>query len=444
MLSSESSHSNNSDGSPGSPGSLAGIRVLDFTHYLAGPFSTFQLALQGADVLKIEPIGGDGMRLSPIGRDWSERQLAPAWMASNVNKRSMTLDLARPQAIDIIERLVSDFDVVCENFRPGVMDRLGIGYQRLSQLHPRLIYCGVSGFGNSGPERRTASFDGKIQAMSGLMSITGEEVNGPMRAGFAVADISTGMTAAFAMACALFQRSQTGRGAFVDVSMLESMMSFLAPQVAEYTVADYRHQQFGNRSTSRKPTADRFRCGNGYIVLAVLTDKQFSSLLTALDRADALADPRFADWFSRTEHAQALRELIERGMREGDPKSWELKLTQADVPCATVHSIAEILEHPQMQARGFLNQVHTAYGPVRLAGAGFRIGDTAPSDTAPDDTAPDDTAPDDTAPIDALTLALPGEHNDEVLASLGFDAAQISVLRESKVIGSAHIVRNTK
>jgi crotonobetainyl-CoA:carnitine CoA-transferase CaiB-like acyl-CoA transferase len=407
------------------PGALNGVRILDFTHYLAGPFSTFQLALQGADVLKIEPIEGDSLRRSPIGPEWSERQLAPGWMASNVSKRSMTLDLAKPQAIEIVERLINEYDVVCENFRPGVLDRLGIGYQRLSQLNPRLIYCGISGFGNSGPERRTASFDGKIQAMSGLMSITGEAVNGPMRAGFAIADITTGMTAAFAVACALYQRSQTGRGQFVDVSMLESMLSFLAPQVAEYTVADYRHQQMGNHSTSRKPTADRFRCGNGFIVLAVLTDKQFVSLLTTLGRADALADPRFANWASRSEHASALCEIIEGAMREGDPKSWEQRLIEADVPCATVHSIAEILDHPQVRARGFLNDVQTPYGPVQLAGAGFRIGEAAVDEIAVSERS-----------SNQHTLARPGAHNDEVLASLGFDDAQIAALRHSKVIGS--------
>ncbi len=420
-------------------GPLNGVKVLDFTHYLAGPFSTFQLALQGADVLKIEPLLGDGMRLSPIGREWSKRQLAPGWMASNVNKRSMTLDLAKPQAIEIIEKLVPQFDVVSENFRPGVMDKLGIGYQQLSKLHPKLIYCGVSGFGNSGPERRTASFDGKIQAMSGLMSLTGEEVNGPMRAGFAVADITTGMTAAFAVACALFQRTQTGKGQFVDVSMLESMMNFLAPQIAEYTVADYKHQQFGNRSTSRKPTADRFRCGDGYIVLAVLTDKQFESLLTAIGRPDALADPRFADWYSRTDHAGALREIIEGAMREGSPQFWEAKLTRSDVPCATVHSIAQIVEHPQVRDRGFLNEVQSPYGTVRLAGAGFRIGTgdvgSADGSSGADGSGGSGGPNGLNNKLSYRPLALPGEHNHEILAGLGFNNAQIAAMRESRVIG---------
>jgi crotonobetainyl-CoA:carnitine CoA-transferase CaiB-like acyl-CoA transferase len=394
---------------------LQGVRILDFTHYLAGPFSTFQLALQGADVIKVEPLEGDAMRASPIGRDWSQRQLGPSWMASNANKRSLTLDLTRPEAVEIIHRLATQVDVVCENFRPGVLERRGIGWPQLSALNPQLIYCAISGFGSTGPERGTASFDGKIQAMSGLMSMTGEEVNGPMRAGFAAADITAGITAAFAVACALFQRTHTGRGQFVDVAMLDSMLSFLSPQIAEYTVTGYQHPQFGNRSVSRKPTADRFRCGAGFIVLAVLTDKQFDNLLRALGRADALADPRFADWNSRTDHAAELRGLIEHALRDGDPKAWEQRLTAADVPCATVHSIGEIALHPQVAHRGLLQTAHTPYGDVTLAGAGFRLAHGNGGIDRP--------------------LALPGAHNDEVLRSIGYDSQQIEALRAARVIG---------
>jgi len=396
------------------PKAFAGVRVLDFTHYLAGPFCTFQLGLQGADVIKVEPPGGDAMRLSPMSREWSDRQLGPAWMAVNANKRSITLDLARPEAIEIVRRIAADADVVCENFRPGVMEKLGIGWPQLSELNPKLIYCGISGFGSTGPERRTASFDGKIQAMSGLMSLTGDPEGGPMRAGFAAADITTGITAAFAVASALFQRTHTGRGQFVDVAMLDSMLNFLAPQIAEYTVTDYRHTQFGNLSVSRKPTADRFRCGSGFIVLAVLTDKQFASLLRALDRADALADPRFADWFARSDNTAALRELIEGAMAEGDPQSWERRLTAADVPCATVHTIADIVAHPQVAHRGLLQEVETPHGPVRLCGAGFTMAHGSGGIDRP--------------------IALPGQDNDDVLASVGYDPAEIAALRQAEVI----------
>ena len=218
--------------------------------------------------------------------------------------------------------------------------------------------------------------------------------------------------------------------------MLESMMNFLAPQIAEYTVADYKHQQFGNRSTSRKPTADRFRCGDGYIVLAVLTDKQFESLLTAIGRADALKDPRFADWYSRTDHADALREIIEGAMLAGSPQSWETKLTESDVPCATVHSIQQIVEHPQVRDRGFLNEVQSPYGPVRLAGAGFRIS-TGSAGTAVGSggSGSSDLSDGSNNKLTYRPLALPGEHNHEILEGLGFNNAQIAAMRESRVIG---------
>lgn len=393
---------------------FAGVRVLDFTHFLAGPFSTFQLALQGAEVIKVEPVSGDAMRLSPISREWSERQLGPAWMAVNANKRSISLDLGKPEAVEIVNRLAREVDIVCENFRPGVLERKGIGWPQLSKLNPRLIYCGISGFGSTGPERGTASFDGKIQAMSGLMSITGDEQGGPMRAGFALADITTGMTAAFAMASALYQRTHTGRGQFVDVAMLDAMLNFMAPQVAEYTVMQYMHPQYGNRSTSRKPTADRFACGDGHIVLAVLTDKQFDNLLRALGRGDLLGDPRFSDWFTRTENEVELRRIIEAAMREGSAKDWEQRLTAADVPCATVWKISEIVNHPQVMHRGLVQPAQTPYGEVRLAGAGFRMAHGNGGIEGP--------------------VATPGCDTARVLGSIGYSSTQIEALKASGVI----------
>jgi len=393
---------------------LANIRVLDFTHYLAGPFGTFQLALQGADVIKVEPRGGDTGRTSSVSQEWGERGMGPFWMAINAGKRSITLDVTKPDGKAIVHRLVQDVDVVCENFRPGVMERLGIGWTQLSKINPRLIYCAVSGFGSTGPESGTPSFDGKIQAMSGLMSLTGEPAMGPMRAGFAVADATSGLMSAFAVATALYQRTQTGRGQFVDVSMLESLMTLFSGLVAEHTVAGFMHTQFGNGSVSRKPTAQRFRCGDGYIVLAVLTDRQFESLMTTLGRADALQDPRFADWPSRTEHSAALREVIETAMDGGDAKEWERRLSAASVPCGSIYSIPDIVAHPQLAHRGLLEDVETPYGPVKLMGPAFHLAHGQGGITGPVSTA--------------------GEHTDEVLASAGYDAAAIAGLRTREVI----------
>src|SRR5499426_980201 len=206
---------------------FAGVRILDFTRYLAGPYGTYQLALLGADVVKIESQDGDETRLSPADQAWAERKMAPSFLSMNGNKRSITLDLRRPEAIEVVKRLVVGADVVWENFRGGVMDRLGLGYEALSAINPRLIYCSVSGFGQTGPERTTAAFDGKLQAMSGIMSITGEPAHGPTRAGFAICDTIGGMTAALAVARALSQRTHTGRGQLVDVAMLDAALAFL-------------------------------------------------------------------------------------------------------------------------------------------------------------------------------------------------------------------------
>src|SRR5258705_9692543 len=296
---------------------FAGVRILDFTRYLAGPYGTYQLALLGADVVKIESQEGDETRGQLADKKWAERKMAPSFLAVNGNKRSITLDLRRPEAVEVVKRLVVGADVVWENFRGGVMDRLGLGYAALSAVNPRLIYCSVSGFGQTGPERTTAAFDGKLQAMSGIMSITGEPASGPPRAGFALCDTIGGATAALAVASALYQRTHTGRGQLVDVAMLDAALAFIAGPVSEYTVAGVEQKQIGNGSVSRKPTASRFRCGGGYIVLAVLTEKQFVGLMKALGRADALADPRLQDLAAPTPNEPGLPQIIQNGHAHG-------------------------------------------------------------------------------------------------------------------------------
>jgi len=391
-----------------------GVRVLDFTRYLAGPYGTYQLALLGADVVKVEAREGDETRGHLADRTWAERKMAPSFLAVNGNKRSITLDLRRPEAAAIARRLAAAADVVWENFRPGVMDRLGLGYAVLSAANPRLIYCAVSGFGQTGPERTTAAFDGKLQAMSGIMSITGEPAGGPTRAGFALCDTIGGVTAALAVASALYQRTRTGRGQLVDVAMLDAALAFIPGPVSEYTVAGIEQRQIGNGSVSRKPTANRFRTGDGYLVLAVLTEKQFASLMAAIGRADALGDPRFADWPARTENEPALREIIETALAADDAKSWEARLTAADVPCGSIWKIDEIVRHPQLEHRDVLQTIDTRYGPMRLVGAGFRLGHGSPG-------------------LDREPPAL-GEHTDEVLKEAGYSADEIERLRRDAVI----------
>jgi len=393
---------------------FAGVRILDFTRYLAGPYGTYQLALLGADVVKIESRDGDETRGQLADRTWAARKMAPSFLAVNANKRSITLDLRRPEAVDIVKRLVVGADVVWENFRGGVMDRLGLGYEALSAINPRLIYCAVSGFGQTGPERETAAFDGKLQAMSGIMSITGEPSRGPTRAGFAICDTIGGMTAALAVSSALYQRTRTGRGQLVDVAMLDAALAFIPGPVSEYTVAGIPQRQIGNGSVSRKPTASRFRARDGYLVLAVLTEKQFAGLMKALGREDALADPRFKDWPARTDNEPALREIIETALATDDAKSWETRLTVADVPCGSIWTIDEIVGHPQLEHRDVLQTIDSRYGPMRLVGAGFRLAHGSPG-------------------IEREPPTI-GEHTDQILSEAGYSTDEIARLRRDAVI----------
>jgi crotonobetainyl-CoA:carnitine CoA-transferase CaiB-like acyl-CoA transferase len=393
---------------------FAGIRVLDFTQVFAGPFGSYQLALLGADVIKVERPGGEDMRRSPLSKEWSDRNLATAWLAINANKRSIAIDLTKPKAVEVVHRLAAAADVAMENFRPGVMDKLGIGYAALSARNPKLIYCAVSGFGQNGPERTTAAYDGKIQAMSGLMSVTGHPETGPTRAGFAVCDAIGGMTAAFGVASALFQRTATGKGQLVDVAMLDATLSFMSSFMTDYMIGGHVQGLSGNRAQSRLPTADVFKVKGGYILLAVNNEKQFAALSRAIGRPDLPKDPRFVDWPTRLANEAALRALIEDIFADADAKTWEARLTAGDVPCARVLTIPETLAHPQLAHRDVLQRIDSAYGPMTLIGSGFSLAHGGGSVERPP--------------------ATPGEHTDAILAETGYTSAEIAALRSEGVI----------
>jgi len=391
-----------------------GIRVLDFTQVFAGPFATYQLALLGADVIKIERKDGEPMRRSPGAPEWAERAYAPTWCAVNANKRNIALDLKAPEAVEIVRRLAATADIVAENFRPGVMDRLGIGYEALSAINPRLIWCAVTGFGQEGPARDAPSYDGRIQATSGIMSITGHPDGVPTRAGFAVCDALAGMTAAFAMASALQQRSLAGKGQFIDVAMLDATLTFLSPTLCEYTIAGVRQGRFGNQAVSRIPTANLFAVRDGHILLAVNTEAQFRNLLGCIGREDILDDTRFADWPSRIAHEPALRAIIETAFATDDAANWETRLAAAGAPASCIRSLAEAVEHPQLAHRDVLQDIDGPYGPMTLIGSGFRLAHGGGVVDRPP--------------------ALLGEHADEILGEAGYSAAEIAAMREAELI----------
>jgi crotonobetainyl-CoA:carnitine CoA-transferase CaiB-like acyl-CoA transferase len=393
---------------------FTGVKILDFTRVLAGPYGSYQLALLGADVIKVESRDGDDMRFGNRANDWEKRGLAAPWVAVNAGKRSITLDLKKPKAIEIVKRLAAKADVVMENFRPGVMDKLGIGHGTLKAINPRLIYCAVSGFGQVGPGAKTAAFDGMIQAMSGLMSITGFPANGPTRVGFAGADVMSGATAAFGVASALYQRTHTGRGQLVDVAMIDAVMAYLAQQFTEHMMTGRVHEQAENLSVTRKPTGNLFKTRDGWIVLAVMTDPQFQRLMKTLGREDALADPRFADWPTRIQNNKALHEIVEKALKTETSATWVERFAQADVPAGRVLTIPETTKLDHFQHRTVLQDVETEHGPVRVVGSGFRLEHGGGS-------------------VDRPPARL-GQHTDEVLREAGYAASEIAEIHRAEVV----------
>jgi crotonobetainyl-CoA:carnitine CoA-transferase CaiB-like acyl-CoA transferase len=246
------------------------------------------------------------------------------------------------------------------------------------------------------------------------MAITGHPETGPTRAGFAVCDVLSGATAAFGVSSALFQRTHTGKGQMVDVSMLEATLAFLSGQVADYSVAGHRQQLSGNQAVSRRPTANLFRAGEGYLLLAVNSEKQYRALMTALGRADALEDPRFVDWFARQENEPALRAVIEEALSKKDPREWEKILEAAGAPCASIWKVEEVIDHPQIAARGAVQEIDTPYGRLRFAGSGFQLAHGG-------------------GRLDTMAPEL-GVHTDEVLNALGYDADAIADLRAREIV----------
>jgi crotonobetainyl-CoA:carnitine CoA-transferase CaiB-like acyl-CoA transferase len=395
---------------------LHGIRVLDLTNVLAGPFACHQLAHLGADVVKVEArIGGDLARQLGADTALNKAHMGVSFLAQNPGKRSITLDLKHPKGKQAFLRLVRTADVLVENFRPGVMDRLGLGHAALMKEKPALVYCAISGFGQDGPLRDLPAYDQIIQGMSGIMSITGAPDNAPYRVGYPVADTIGGLTAAMAVTAALADRQRT-QGVFIDVSMLEAVMATMGWAVSNYLVAGREPQPLGNDNVTASPSGT-FRTGDGLLNIAANKQEQWEAVCQVLGHAEWTGDPRFIDRHARLLHRRELTGLIEAAMASGSTDDWWRRLIDAGVPAGPVYSVAQALAHPQVAQRGMVGQFGDAPGvgrDIRLVRTGFKLDGEAPAVGAPPPRL--------------------GEHTAALLAELGYSAAEIEELQQEKAV----------
>jgi len=386
---------------------LSGINVVDLSRFIAGPWCAMLLSDMGADVVKVErPGGGDDARA--CGPFCEGRSLYFAMY--NRNKKSLTLNLRSPGAREVLERLVTWADVMVENFRPGVLEGLGLSYKRLADVNPRLVLVSISGFGQEGPFAHRPCFDTIAQAMSGVMDLTGDPAGPPTRVGVFLADFMAGVYGALGALLALVERARTGRGKHVDVAMLDSLLSLLETNVAEFSLTGIAPTRTGNRRPYAAPV-DAFRAVDGYVFINVSTNSQWEELCGVIGRPDLKADPRFGTPFLRGEQWTLIHEIVGAWVRERRAKEVEEVLNNASVPAAVIASIGEIVGNPQVLFRRVLRAVPVpGIGRVMMPANPVRfVGGPEPRYDPPPDL---------------------GEHTTSVLQRLGFSEGDIDALQK--------------
>lgn len=355
---------------------LEGVRVIDLSQVMAGPFCTMLLADLGADVIKLEPPGGDlsrsmgGRRLRMKGNDH-----AP-FFALNRNKRSVVLDLKQHADLDHALALLATADVLVESFRPGVADRLGIGYETVRGINPRLVYASISGFGQTGPWADRPGFDLIAQGMSGVMSVTGTTDGAPVKCGVPVSDLAAGLFAANGIQAALLARARTGRGQRVEASLFESALGFSAWEATEFWATDEPPQPLGSAHRLSAPY-QAFRARDGYLTIAALTTAQWDSLCRVLDRPGLATDARFSSNAERLAHLDALVRVVEEALQAHTVDEWVSRLLAEGVPCGPILDYAQVFDAPHTAARRMVEVVqHPVEGPVRTLGIPVKLSDT--------------------------------------------------------------------
>jgi CoA:oxalate CoA-transferase len=391
---------------------LEGITVLDLTRVLAGPYCTMMLQDMGADVLKIEmPETGDDAR--HFGPFKEGRSLY--FVSINRGKKSMTLNLKSDQGKEILRRLVKGADVLVENFRPGVMEKLGFGWDALHKLNPRLVYASSSGYGHTGPDSQKPAYDILAQAEGGVMSVTGWPGQAPVRVGCSIGDITAALFTSNGILSALYQRESTGEGQRVDVSMLDCQVAILENALARYQVTGVPPQPLGNRHPTITPF-QAFRAKDDYIVVAMGNDALWQSFCAAVEREELATDERFATNRSRTDHIEELTTELEPLFGARSVAEWSALLSEAKIPHSRINTIDKVMEHPQVLARNMVVDVEDPVaGTVRIAGNPIKMSSLPDEPSRP--------------PVPEL-----GEHTREVLSGLGFSVAEISSLEEAGAV----------
>ena len=392
---------------------LTDIRILDLSRVLAGPYCTMVLADYGADVIKVEePGSGDGTRA--WGPPWVGDQSA-YFLAANRNKRSITVDLKAAEGRQIIHALAAQSDVVIENFKVGGAAKLGIDYPTLAAINPRLVYCSITGYGQSGPYQDRAGYDFIIQAQGGVMSITGPEQGEPYKVGVAIADITTGLFAATAILAALHERVQSGRGQAIDVALLDSQIAWLANVAQNYLATGETPARYGNAHPSIVPY-ESFPTADGFIAVGIGTDAQYRKFCVAAKRPELADDARFATNAARVEHRAVLVPQLQAIFRTQPTAAWLELLNALGVPAGPINDVATALEDPHVQARGMVQEVdHPTAGRIKLLGPVAKFGRT---------------------PAEIRRAPPPlGYDTEAVLCDLlGYDTARIAALRQRGVI----------